>query len=582
MRQVMKRLTLLTLLLIVLVVLPMQAQDNGGVITEVNSRSALDTGSLNPLRCNTPACERITTLLFPTLFAIDPATQLVVEGADGNYGLAVDITTDVNAVYRLALREDAVWSDGRPITAYDVFYSYLAVASESISSSLSSHYTDDVPFMRVIDDYTLELDFSAPSCQSLASANLPIVPYHAFDPDFRAVAEGFQAAGTPEEQYEAWTKTYPEGNFQVMIEHPFDRYPDITWGPFVLDERIGLDDIRLRTPDNRLAYVLKEPDPTYTAVDLFRQGETDLLINPPLAQLDALAELPGVQMASYPSLSWDYIAFNLADPYEPSSAFDVDGDPIEQGEHPIFSDVRVRQAVQMAINVQELIDLGLYGQATPMAAQILPQSWANDAMPDAIAYDPDAARQLLDDAGWRDVGNDGVLDCIRCEETAYRRRLDVTLLYDSNPRMERIARLVQGQLNEVGFRVNLQPGSFSEAQQQNFDLYLGSWYHDYPYDPDLSVLFQREADVRYSGLNIGSYVNAEVKQVMDAALHVPGCDIDERARLYGELGRLLQADPPYVWLYAPNDVVLVRNDVIGFAPYANAPFWNIETWQVTR
>ncbi|MCB9461303.1 MAG: hypothetical protein H6670_16740 [Anaerolineaceae bacterium] len=577
----MKRWQLL-FLVFMLLVLPMQAQENGGVITEYMNRSALEIGPLNPLRCNTAWCERITDLLFPTLFAIDPATQLVTDGDAGNYGLAVDVSADVGDVYRVNLREDAFWSDGTPITAYDVFYSYLAVVSNAISSPLSSYYQDDVPFMQVIDAHRLDLYFSQPNCESLANANLPIVPYHVFDPVFADVVSDFNAEGTSEEQYKAWIERYPEANFQVMIEHRFDRYPDVSWGPFVLDEPVSLDDIHLRTPDNRLAYVFREPDSIYSEVDLFRQGASDILINPPLDEVEMLAALPDVQMVTYPALAWDYIAFNLADPSEPSSAFDRDGDPIEQGQHPYFNDVRLRYAVQLAINVQELIDVGLYGYATPMSAQILPQSWANDATLDPIGYDPAAARRLLDEAGWRDSGQNGSLNCVRCDTARPDTILDVGLMYANNTRMERIARLVARQLEEVGFQVSIWGGSFNEAQQQNFDLYLGSWYHDFPYDPDVSILFERGEDIYGDGFNIGSYVNDAVEQRMADAESVPGCDIAQRASIYGDIERLLQDDPPYVWLYAQNDVVLVRNDVIGFAPYVNAPFWNLESWQVVR
>jgi ABC-type transport system substrate-binding protein len=60
------------------------------------------------------------------------------------------------------------------------------------------------------------------------------------------------------------------------------------------------------------------------------------------------------------------------------------------------------------------------------------------------------------------------------------------------------------------------------------------------------------------------------------------CDIDERAALYREVGPILQADQPYVWLLGQEDMAVARDGVLGFDPLPGAPLWNIRDWVVVE
>lgn len=553
----------------------------GGVISETSTVPLSEIVSLNPLRCDSNECQRVTSWLFPMLFAIDPATQQPVDAHDRD-GLALNIEPQAAETYRVTLREDMTWSDGVPITAYDVFYSYLAVKSRIFTSPYTATIQEDVPFMRVVDDHTLEIYFSSPDCQSITDTNMPVVPYHVFDTDFAESYAAFSAEGTPEEQYNAWVEHYPNTQFRAMVGHDFDLRPHVTAGNFVFRDFTAQEHIRLETPDGRLAYELHEPDAQISAVDAFRQGKTDILVNPPPDVRDSLTTLQGVQSVEYPGLSWYYMAFNFAEPYRGRSAFNNLGDPVEQGQHPLFSDIRIRQAVQYALNVQELIEVGAYGYGTPMSAQLLPQSWANDETLAPIPYDPDAARQLLEEAGWRDRGNNGILDCIHCLYAEPGTALSINLSYDNTAELGRIAKLIQRQLEAVGIGAYIYPVDFNEITYQQFDLYLGTWHQRFPISPDSSDLFAREEDIVGSGLNIGSYVNPEAEALLQDARTIPLCNITEQAEMYHAVEQMLQQDLPYAWLFAPNDLVLVRDTIIGFDPLPNQPFWNIETWRVAR
>ena len=183
------------LLLTFLLAVPVLAQDGNGLVIEGNPGGTAGIGSLNPLRCDNAACRRITDFLFPTLFAIDPATGLLVGASDDNYGLALDVKAPESETYTLTLRNDLSWSDGTPITAYDVFYGFLAASNERISPTYAPSIRAKISAAMVVDDHTIEFGIIQPNCATLTRMNFPVVPAHVFDPDFANTVTSFSASG---------------------------------------------------------------------------------------------------------------------------------------------------------------------------------------------------------------------------------------------------------------------------------------------------------------------------------------------------------------------------------------------------
>src|SRR5262249_42596423 len=111
------------------------------------------------------------------------------------------------------------------------------------------------------------------------------------------------------------------------------------------------------------------------------------------------------QVYSYSGNAWDYLAFNLADPNNPQSAYDDKGNPIDQGHHPLFGDVAVRQALSHAVDVDAIIKAALFGEGTRMSSFLIPSSWANDTTLKPLGFDPKMAADMLAKAGWVDDDN---------------------------------------------------------------------------------------------------------------------------------------------------------------------------------
>lgn len=556
--------------------------DGRGIVIEGNPLGTDNIGPLNPLLCGNPFCRRITDFLFPTLYATDPATGLPTPAAADNYGLAVDATAPTGSPAQVHLRDDLTWSDGTPITAYDVFYSYAAITSGYIDSSFSG-VGSRITAARVVDDYTIEFAYDEANCAIPARTSFPIIPAHVFDPTFQKTVEDFGSDGDLASWYKAWRDSYPGFRFRAISRNAFNSAPTVTAGTLRFAEVLPSEEIRLATADGEIAFIYRDIEPGMDETQFFLSGGSNILINPPYEKRDDLLADRDLTIAQVPGSTLDYIAFNVAESRLPRGAFDGNGVALEQGQHILFGDVRVRQAIKMAINVNALIDTALLGYGTAVATNRIPGTWgANDSLQPST-YDPHGAERLLDEAGWRDRNRDGVRECINCLYADPGSGMFFDLMVVSDGRRELAANLIAEQLAEIGIIVNVrvmdESSLLSEARYQQFDAYMDGQNLSYPTEPDQSALFSQANDVLYTGSNAGSYSNPQVDDLMSQALNVPGCDADARAALYGDIQSALQTDLPYIWLYATEDMIASRN-IAGIAPYANLPFWNMQDWVV--
>lgn len=547
-----------------------QEPGSGGPIIEANTSGNANIGSFNPLRCSGTDCARIYAFLFPGLVGVNPETGdfASVEDFPSNaLALRWEISED-GTEYTFYLRDDAFWSDGTPITANDVKFSYDAIASGQIESDFSGYVDAEgtgIQSVEVIDDYTVKMTFYNPTCTalSLAGAVLPL-PAHHFNNDPLAV-----------------------------VDEEFDRNPAVTGGIFNFGRFDGEQIVLTANPEAwgmindtvvPEGFIYLDVPDTTVAVERLLSGEVNYLDAPERQRRQELIENEDIQTFEFPANGWNYIGLNLADPTNPQNGVDEEGNLIDQGNHPIFGDQRVRRALQLGMDVQEMIDVVSLGQGVQMAANEIPSSWAVSPDLQPLPYDPEAASAMLDEAGW--VRGDGdVRVCQGCMYAEEGTPLQFTLLVpDGSANAERLALLFQDKLKAIGVTVDVQILDFNTVIEQilgqTFDSVLLAWSNGYPVDPDIAQIFATEADVVGSGFNFTSYQSESVMDLNTQAATLPGCDPAERAELYYQIQEQMQEDQPYLWLYTANDMYAARAEVEGFAPYANQPFWNVETWQI--
>ncbi len=558
------------------VLAPVAAQEGGqgGIIIEGNISA--DVATMNPIMSSDTASSRVIGFMFPSFIGADPAAAVLAENQPNSLAATWEISED-GLTYTFHLREDMTWSDGTPITSADVLYSWEAIkaGAEGLIDVPGSYIIDPTGATGVLDvqapdDYTVVVTFASPECTALSyAASIVPAPSHVLPEDVSTLGDS-----------------------------EFNLNPTVTRGPFTFGEfRPGeqvslVNDPTYPAVDTVLGYVAPEgfiyrtvPDQT-VMVEQFLAGELNVIDGPAVARRQDIRN-SSATVYSYPGNAWDYLAMNLADPNNPQNAFDEAGNPIDQGHHPIFGDVRVRQAMARAIDVESIIDAAVFNEGERMTSFLIPASWAyaDDLAP--IPFDPAAAAAMLDEAGWVDADNDPATPRVAQGAMYAEDGTEfVFTLYtnEGNTRREAIGTLVQDQLAQIGIRVDFQTIDFNTLldimDSQTFDTIILGWRNGYPDDPDATQLFTPASDVIGSGSNFTSFNNERFTELNAQAKSLPGCDPAERAAIYGEMQQIMQEELPYIWLFATNGMY-AANSIEGFDPYPSQLYWNADAWSVS-
>jgi peptide/nickel transport system substrate-binding protein len=556
---------------------------SGGPIVEGDLGGSVNFGSMMPLRSNDTGTGRIASLMYPTVVGVSPFTQnygwVGEDGVTNALGLGYDVSDD-GLTYTFHLRNDAYWNDGEPITAWDVKFSFDAIASGVIDAPLYGYFNyvaDGNPVgvkeINVLDDYTYQAVFEQAGCNSMPlAAGFYVTPSHVWNYD-----------GSP------------DFDFSVLVDSPFDTNPSVAFGPFEFASFNPGEAVAVKATANWAdgtvvpsGFIYRDVPDATVLVEQFLAGELNFIDGPTQSRRADIRADASATYLDFPGFSWDYMAFNLADPTNPQPGLDANGNAIDQGHHPIFGDVRVRRAIQMATDVQGIIDAAVFGEGSQMASNMNPASWAVDPNLAPVPYDPEGAAALLDQAGWP-VGPDGVRICQGCMYAEEGTPFEFTLITNQgNTRREAIGVVIQDELYDLGITVDFQAIDFQTLIDtafgaQTFDAYILGWGGGFPSDPDQLQLFSpANDDPANQGSNSTSYNNPEMIDLMVQAATVPGCDTTARAQLYYQIQKIMQDDQPYVWMYVQNGMYAANTDVVGFDPYPNVPMWNVQAWQISQ
>ncbi|HEY0734297.1 MAG TPA: ABC transporter substrate-binding protein, partial [Herpetosiphonaceae bacterium] len=260
----------------------------------------------------------------------------------------------------------------------------------------------------------------------------------------------------------------------------------------------------------------------------------------------------------------------------------------------IFSDLRVRQALANAVNVEALVADVTQGQGAPIASTLAQQSWA---YPEDLSIQPqnlDQARQLLENAGWI-AGPEGVR-----QKDGQPLSARIWVRGDDARRVAAAEQIVAA-AREIGMQLEIAPANFETvilpklAPPYDFDLLLGSWVNapnstGFPsyrfYDPDDYALFHSsrvwrgQGDPRTGLRNVGGFSNAEYDQAADEERRT--FDPDERATAIQAAQTVLAREYPYLLLWSDQIPVVLSDSVKsqdGEIPLDTPRYlWNVERW----
>ena len=486
-------------------------------------------GTLNPTLAESEAGRALAPLLFDSLSGYDPHTGQLVPRLAEVWLVAPDSRT-----ITFTLRADAYWHDGQPVVADDVVYS-IETARDPAIDSLYGPQLKHVAEVKAPNNKTVVINLDVPHCPSLAVlGELPILPQHVLGGSESDGASFVDATlGSGPFVFVNWTA---EG--EVRLARNDDYWGDVPY----------LDTLAYRPFDS--------------SEELRRAMESEQIdvALMPAGNIPDTIDLSGTfSVYRYPAPELIFVAFN--------------------NDHPILGDPRVRQALSMAIDREQLLDQALGGVGELVAGSLPAAHWAADSTLDPPLYDPKGARRLRAEAGWSDSDGDGWLD-----QDGERLRLPART-NGGNRLRENVAILMAGYYRAIGVDASLElvvwGAVVDDLFTHDFDTMVFSW--PLRAEPDQSEWWLSTENEIGSGYNFGSFTNETVDRLLGEALAAPGCDPGERAELYEQIQGVLVQERPYDFLVIPYATLLARPELGGIeaGPFAG-PLESAADWYLAR
>jgi peptide/nickel transport system substrate-binding protein len=503
-------------------------------LTSVSYAVSSDPATLNPLLDDTGASMSGYELMFEALVRPDPNT-----GTPGPFlATGWDQSTD-GLTWTFHIRPNVTWSDGQPFTADDVKFTFDTLLDSKTRTPYRSRLTNVASF-DAPDKSTFRVSLKTSDCPFLVNTmQIPIVPQHLLAGSADINSDEFGSSrpvGTGPFAFKEWQRS----DHLTLVANP------TYWqGRPKIDQWVR----RSVSDDNVLQALLKTGEVDYAGVSFGAMQE--MLAQPNLT----------FQSVASPILI-TFIAYNL--------------------ERPFFQDKRVRQALTYALDRQTMVNSLLYGQGEVLNSSIASVSWAYTSDVPTFAYDVEAARKLLADAGWT-PGADGIL------QKDGTRFSFVLTTNSSNKERVSIVTIAQDAWRKVGVDVQAQlldtGAFFAKYQQSNdFDAIVAGGA-GLTIDPDQTNFWSSNSIA--AGTNFVHYRNPMVDQVLEQARSAPGCGPDARKPFYDEFQKLLADDQPFTFLYTAKSGVFINKRLhnvvlspwIGSSPYIA---WGIKDWTVSE
>ncbi len=486
-----------------------------------------DASNLIPILSTDNASHQIAGLIFNGLVKYDRDMNIV-----GDLAESWDISND-GLVITFHLRKGVRWQDGRPFTAEDVMYTYRVTVDPKTPTAYSGDFLK-VKKAEVVDPHTFRVTYEKPFAPALMSWGSAILPRHLLEnTDIRKSPLSRRPVGTGPYRMKEW-KT---GQKIVLVSNP-----DYFEGRPYID-----------------GYVMRViPDTATMFLELRAEGIDRMNLNPLqyTRQTENNIFRRNFNKYRYMSFSYTYLGYNLL--------------------NPLFADKRVRQAIAYAVNKEEIIQGVLIGLGKEATGPYKPGSWAHNPHVKTYAYNPQKARELLAEAGWKDSDNDGIL------EKDGRKFVFEIITNQGNDVRAKCAEIIQRRLAEVGIKAKIRVLEWAAfvkdfINKRSFDAALLGW--SIPLDPD-SYDVWHSSKTKPEELNFISFSNREVDELLEKGRST--FDRKERKKCYDRFQEIIAEEQPYLFLFVPDALPMIHARFRGIDPAPIGIGHNFIKWYVPK
>jgi peptide/nickel transport system substrate-binding protein len=479
---------------------------NGGTLIDATIG---EPSGLIPMIAGEAAASAVASNIFNSLLKYDKNLEL-----QGELAKSWSVSPDQKTI-TFKLKPGLKWADGKPLTSADVLFTWKLVTDDNTRTPYGADYKL-VILAETPDATTFRVSYANPYAPALDSwAGLQILPEHLLKgQDINTTAFRFKPVGSHYYKLEEWK---PGERISLV------RNPNSTQGPPRIDRLVS-------------RFI---PDPAAQFLELLADNIDSMTLNPiQYSRIVPSREDLQKKLALYKELgnNYTYLGFNL--------------------KHKPFDDIRVRQAINYAIDKQELIDGVLLGLGEPVSSPYKPGTrWTNpDLSP--YPYDPNKAIALMKAAGYTGRDKEGYL-------LRDGKRLSFDILTNQNKQREMSAVLVQRRLKEIGIEARVRVMEWASfigrfIKTGDFDVVLLGW--GLSLDPDQYSIWHSSQQAP-GQFNFIGYNNPRVDKLLEQGrLEL---NPDKRMKIYHEFASILLADSPIVYLYTGYGLPAIHKRVKG-------------------
>ncbi|MGW8531912.1 MULTISPECIES: ABC transporter substrate-binding protein [Nocardiopsidaceae] len=401
--------------------------------------------SFNPFTAQLAVTTNILDHVYDSLVTVDavtnePAPALAEEWETSEDGLT----------WTFHLRDGVTFSDGEPLTADDVAWTFTTIMENESAAIANGNYVSGFDTVTAEDDHTVVIELEEPQA-TMTSLNVPIVPRHVWEPVLEEQGDDF-------------------------ADYTGEDLPAVGSGPFVLTEHHRGEHIALEAnPDHWRGapgfsdLVFRYYSEKDAAVEALRSGEVSLVYELTEAQANSLDGADDIAVNFAAGKRFQAFTVN-------PGARTQDGEEFGDG-HPALADATLRRAIVRAIDNEEIVEKAHGGRATAaggyIPARYSDYHWSPEGDEDTLSFDPEAANAMLDEAGY-ERGEDGV----RVSPDGDRLELRMHVHQD-RPDNVNAGLVIVERLADIGIEVEnltVDPGVLSDALfAAEYDLIFTGW-----------------------------------------------------------------------------------------------------------
>ncbi len=413
----------------------------------------------------------------------------------------------------IRIKKGVRFHNGAELTSKDVKYTYDSIRNPEIRSPYFGMYSR-IKEIEIKDLYSLIIRLYSPHSPFISDLVMGIIP----------------------EEYDK--------------ENRLSRHP-VGTNHFKIFRYISEEHIILEKADESISFPIR-----YLAFKTIRDDNTrllsllngggDLIQNAAAPIIAAEIKDPSVRVITGQSILYTYMGINLTDP--------------------ILSNKNVRKAIAYSIDRDSIIKNKFMGMARISSSVLVPEHWAYNKDVMTYEFNPEKAKALLDEAGFKDPDGDGP-----------RKRFSLTYKTSTNKFRIQIAKMICKMLEDIGIEVKLRAYEFgtffSDIKSGNFQIYTMQWTE--PIEPDFYYWLFHSKSIpdekgNSNGANRGRYRNEEVDRLLDMGRKE--LDRKKRIQIYKQVQKIIGDELPYINLWHEDNIAIINSKYSNYNIFPNASF----------